>query len=122
MRTPDAEARRWLRWDAAYCGGAGLVMLVLAAPLGRLFHLPGSAVAALGAATIVWALLLLRLTLSADWRPQLRRVATVNAAASIGVAVLAAVAPALAARLLLVAVAVEVAAFAFAQVRVLSRG
>jgi hypothetical protein len=96
-------------------------MLVLAEPIGRLFDVPFAAVVGIGAATLVWAWLLTRLARQGDWRSPLRLVAAANAAASVGVAVLAALAPALAGRVLLLAVAVEVAAFAAIQLRVLVR-
>ena len=55
MTRLEADARRWLRRDAAYCAVAGLIMLVLAEPIGRLFDVPFAAVVGIGAATLVWA-------------------------------------------------------------------
>jgi hypothetical protein len=114
-------ARKWLRLDAFYCVAAGVIALSLSGPLGRFFHVPLAIVAGVGVATVLWAWLLLRLARRRDWRQPLRLVAGANAAASAGVAVLAALAPAVAARLLLIAVAAEVAAFATVQYRMLRR-
>jgi hypothetical protein len=117
----ELRARRWLLLDAVYCGGAGLLALALALPLGHLFHIPFSIVAAAGIATIAWSLILLRLARRPTWREPLRVVAAANAAASVGVAVLVVFAPAVAPRLLLAAVSLEVAAFAVVQARMLRR-
>jgi hypothetical protein len=114
------RARRWLQLDAVYCGGAALIALVLAEPLGRFCHVSTFLVIAIGAVTACWALVLVWLTRAGDVRQPLRLVAMANAGAAIAVAVLAAVEPARAARLLLIAVAIEVAAFAVAQIRVLA--
>jgi hypothetical protein len=114
-------ARRWLRLDAAYCAGAGLIALALAVPVGRLFHIPPWLAAVIGGATLVWAFLLTRLASRRDWRQSIRLVARANAAASLGLLALGIVAPTVAARLLLVAVAIEVGAFAAVQLRTLSR-
>jgi hypothetical protein len=114
-------ARRWLRLDAAYCAGAGLIALALSVPLSRLFHISPFLAAVIGGATLVWALLLARLASGGDWRRSVRLVARANAAASLGLLALGVVAPGVAARLLLVAVAIEVAAFAVVQARTLSR-
>jgi hypothetical protein len=81
------RARRSLLLDSAYCAAAGILALALAAPFGRLFHVPTALPAAIGAATIVWA------------------------------GALAYLAPGTGARLLLAAVAAEVAAFAAVQSR-----
>jgi hypothetical protein len=115
----ELNARRWLRYDAVYCGGAGLVAVLLAVPLSRLFHVPAALIVALGAATAVWAWLLARIGQRDDWRRQVRFVGTANAFASAGVVALAVVAPGTAARVLLGAVAAEVAAFAAVQLRLL---
>ena len=115
-----SRARRWLRLDAVYCGGAAVIAIALAEPLARLLHVSAPVVAAAGAATAAWALLLVALARRSDLRQPLQVVAAANAAASIAVALLAAVEPVRAARLLLVAVAVEVAAFAAVQLRLLA--
>ena len=117
----ERAARRWLRLDAAYCAGAGLAALVLAAPLGRLFHAPATVLMVLGLLTLLWAAALAVMSRAVTPRRPLALVAAANVAASAAVAVLALVAPALAARLLLAAVAVEVAAIAAVQRRVLER-
>ena len=114
------RARTWLQLDAAYCGGAALIALALAEPLGRFFHVSTSLVVAIGAVTACWALVLVWFTRRGDLRRPLRLVAIANAGAAIAVAALAAVEPERAARLLLIAVAIEVAAFAIAQIRLLT--
>lgn len=119
--SPELLARRWLRLDALYCGAAGVIALGACIPLARLFHVPTAAIAAAGAATVVWAWLLARLAQRREWRHPLAVVAAANAGAAATVAALAAVAPALAARLLLAAVCVEVATFAAVQLRTLRR-
>ena len=121
MTTGEARARRWLRLDAVYCAGAGLLALALVVPLGRFFDVPSPVVGAIGVGTIVWALLLLRFSQRTSWREPARLVAAANAAVSAGVAALVALAPAVAPRLLLAAVALEVGAFAVVQARVLRR-
>jgi hypothetical protein len=117
----EALARRLLRLDAVYCAGAGLILVALFLPLGRLFHVPPALLLAAGVATIGWALVVRRLARVPAWRATVARIAAANAAAALGLVVLAALSPALAARLLLAAVAVEVAAFAGGQVAALSR-
>jgi hypothetical protein len=114
------RARRWLQLDAVYCGGAALIALALAEPLGRFFHVSTFLLLAIGAVTACWALVLVGLARTSDLRQPLRLVAVINAGAAIAVGVLAAVEPARAARLLLIAVAIEVAAFAVAQIRLLA--
>lgn len=121
MDRDPLRARRWLRLDAVYCAGAGVIVLALAVPLGRLFHIPPWLAAVIGGATLVWAFLVARLASRGDWRRSVRLVARANAAASLGLLALGVVAPSVAASLLLVAVAVEVAAFAVVQARTLSR-
>ena len=116
---PERQSRRWLRFDAYYCGAAGVVAVGLAGPLGRLFHVPTALIAAIGLATVTWAWLLLRLSRRDEWRQPLQLVAAANVVASVGVGVLAVIAPALAGRLLLAAIAVEVATFAAVQLRLL---
>jgi O-antigen/teichoic acid export membrane protein len=118
----ELAARRYLRIDAVYCAGAGVLALALCLPLARLYGVPPESIAGVGLTTVVWSWLLLRLAGRRDWRPALRLVAAANAAASAAVAVLAGVAPAGAPRLLLIAVAVEVAAFAAVQLRLLRHG
>jgi hypothetical protein len=113
------RARWWLRLDAAYCAGAGLLALGLARPLAELFDVPAAAVAALGAATLGWASLLALLARREAWRAPLLVVGVANALAAAAVAAAAVAAPATAARLLLVAVALEVGAFAAVQLRLL---
>ena len=117
----EVVARRWLRIDSFYCAAAGGLALSLCVPLARLFKIPFEAVVGVGAVTIFWAWLLMRLARRRDWRQPLRWVAAANAAASAGVAILAALAPEVAPRLLLTAVAVEVAVLAAVQVRILRR-
>jgi hypothetical protein len=119
-RVAFRRARRWLQLDAVYCGGAALIALALAEPLGRFFHVSTLLLVAIGAVTACWALVLVGLTRTSDLRQPLRLVAVINAGAAIAVAVLAAVEPARAARLLLIAVAIEVSAFAVAQIRLLA--
>ena len=119
MAAIESRARRWLRLDALYCAGAGMLAMSLAGPLGRLLHVVPALLVAVGAAAVCWAWLLMRLARRPAVRQPLQLVAAANAAASVGVAVLAAVAPAAAGQLLLAAVAVEVAAFAAVQLRVL---
>jgi hypothetical protein len=116
---PRAErrARRSLHVDAWYCGAAGAIAVALASPLGRFFHVPALLVAAVGAATLVWAVLLTRLARAEEWRRQVTAVGAANSLAAIGVLGLTAVAPTPEARLLLAAVALEVGAFALVQLR-----
>jgi hypothetical protein len=114
-------ASRWLRLDAAYCAGAGVIVLTLSVPLGRLFHIPSWLAAAIGCATLVWAFLLTRIASRGDWRQSIRLVARANAAASLGLLALGVAAPSAVASLLLVAVAIEVGAFAVVQTRTLNR-
>jgi hypothetical protein len=97
----------------AYCAAGGVLALALAAPLGRLFHVPLAVLVVVGAGALVWAFVLPRVSLSL--------VAAANAAAALAIAVLAVLAPGTAGRLLLVAVCVEVAAFAAAQARLLAQ-
>jgi hypothetical protein len=111
------DARRWLRLDAWYCGGAAVLALAFARPLASFLRVDAPVVAAAGAVTALWTLVLGRLASRDDLRPAVRVVAAVNAGAALAVALLAAVEPSLGARLLLAAVAVEVAAFAGAQAR-----
>ena len=113
--------RRLLRLDAVYCFAAGVIALVLSVPLGRLLDIPAGVPAAVGLATIVWALLLGRLAIRPDWRGAVARVAAANVVGAAAIGALAVVAPATAGRLLLAAVAVEVAAFAAGQIAVLRR-
>jgi hypothetical protein len=116
------RAQRSLRLDAVYCAVAGILALALAAPLGRLFHVPAVLPVAIGAATVAWAALLAALARRDAWRRPVAVVAGANAATSLAVGALAYAAPAVAGRLLLAAVAVEVAAFAAAQTWILRRG
>src|SRR5215213_9660133 len=101
--------RRLLRLDAAYCAGAGLIALAAFAPLARLLDTPRAVPLAAGAATVVWAAVLLRSADRADWRITVAAVAAANTLAAASIATLSAFAPGTAARLLLAAVAVEVA-------------
>ena len=116
---PPAErrARRSLDLDAWYCGAVGAIAVALAPPLGRFFHVPALLVAAVGVATLVWAVLLTRLARAEEWRRHVTAVGAANSLAAIGVLGLAAVAPVREARLLLAAVAVEIGAFALVQLR-----
>jgi O-antigen/teichoic acid export membrane protein len=117
----ESVARRWLRFDAVYCGAAGVITLALCVPFTRWFEIPLALTAGIGAAVLAWAWLLTRLARRPDWRQPLRLVAGANAVASVGVAGLATLAPDVPARLLLIAVAAEVAAFAAVQLRTLRR-
>src|SRR6266540_3877610 len=117
----EVLGRRLLRLDAIYCTGAGLIALVLFAPLARVLETPRTVPLAAGAATLVWAAALLHLARRGAWRIPVATVAAANAGAALAIAVLAVFAPATAARLLLAAVAVEVAAFAAGQVAALRR-
>jgi hypothetical protein len=121
MDRQSFRARRWLRLDALYCAGAGVLIIALCVPLGRLFHVVPALAAALGASTLVWAALLGRLAARPDWRRPTSLVAGANVAASLGLLALAISAPTSLARLLLLAVTAEVATFAVAQLRTLSR-
>ena len=113
------RARRWLRLDALYCAGAGLIVLALCVPLGRLFHVPPALAAALGLGTLVWAILLAWLARSRDWRRSTSLVAGANVAGALALVALGVAAPTTLARVLLIAVAAEVATFAIAQARTL---
>jgi hypothetical protein len=95
-----------------YCAVGGVLALALAAPLGRLFHVPLAVLVVVGAGALAWAFVLPRVALPL--------VAAANAAAALAIGVLALLAPDTAGRLLLVAVCVEVAAFAAAQARLLA--
>jgi hypothetical protein len=113
------RASRWLRLDALYCAGGGLIVLALCVPLGRLFHVPPALAATVGLGTLAWAVLLARLARRRDWRRSTRLVAGANVAGSFGLVALAMAAPTTLARVLLLAVAAEVATFAIAQARTL---
>jgi hypothetical protein len=93
VSSTELLARRWLRLDAFYCAAAGVIALLLSGPLARLFDIPLAIVAGIGAAAVVWAWFLMRLARLQNWRQPLRLVAAANAAASMGVGVLAAFAP-----------------------------
>ena len=111
------HARRTLLLDAAYCAAAGILALALAAPFGRLFHVPAALRAVIGAVTIVWAALLAVVARREGWRLPTAMVAAANAVAALGVGALAYLAPGTGARALLPAVAAEVAGFAALQGR-----
>jgi hypothetical protein len=113
--------RRLLRLDAGYCAGAGLISIGLFAPLARLLDAPTGAPLAAGAATLAWAIVLMRLARRADWRPSVAGVAAANALAATAIGAVALFTPATGGRLLLAAVAVEVAGFAVGQAASLRR-
>ena len=113
--------RRLLRLDALYCAGAGLVAVLLFAPLADLLHAPPPVLLVAGVATLGWAVFVHRLATRPGWRAPVAAVAVANAAAAAAIVALAVGAPATAARVLLVAVAVEVAAFAAGQFAALRR-
>jgi hypothetical protein len=115
----QSRARRWLRLDAGYCGAGGVLAVVLASPLSRLFHVPAALIVTIGVSAVIWACVLVVLARRGRWRRPLTAVSRANAAASAAMAALAAFAPEPAARALLAAVAVEVAAFAAIQLRLL---
>lgn len=117
----EVLARRWLRLDAVYCGGAGVIALAACMPLAQLFHVPAALVAGAGAVTLAWASMLTRLAQRPDWRQPLAAVTAANGLAAAGIAALATITPTLAGRLLLAAVALEVAAFALIQLQTLRR-
>jgi hypothetical protein len=117
----EALGRKLLRLDALYCAGAGLIALVLSAPLADLFGIPRLLLVVAGIATLAWATLLRRLAGSLEWRAPVAIVAVANVAAAGAIAVLAVVGHATAARLLLAAVAIEVCAFGAGQVAALRR-
>jgi hypothetical protein len=119
--TGEALGRRLLRLDALYCAAAGVIAIALFAPLAELLHTPPAIPAVAGAATLVWATVVLGLARRPAWRPPVAAVAVANGLAAAGLAVLAVVSPALAGRLLLAAVAAEVGAFAVGQVVALRR-
>ena len=120
--TGEALGRRLLRLDALYCAGAGLIALLLFAPLAELFRIPPVLLVGAGVATLAWATLLDRIAQRIDWRRPVAIVAAANVAAALAIAALAVVAPATAARVLLAAVSIEVASFAAGQVVALRRG
>jgi hypothetical protein len=101
--------------DAVYCGAAGVLAVVLAAPLGKLFEIPTAVLWVAGVATVGWALLLAVLARREQWWSPLLLVGAANTLAAAAIAVSALVVAAPGARLLLVAVAVEVAGFAAVQ-------
>jgi uncharacterized membrane protein len=113
--------RRLLRFDAAYCLGAGVIAVGLCVPLARLYDTPSWIPAAAGAPTVAWALLLRTSAARPDWRRVVGAVAGANVLAAAALAGLALVAPGIAGRLLLLAVAVEVAAFGAGQLLTLRR-
>ena len=117
----EALGRRLLRLDALYCAGAGLIALILFAPLAELFDVPAALLVATGIATLAWATLLYRLARRVEWRAPVTVVAVANVAAALAIAVLAVVGRTTAARLLLAAVAIEVCAFAAGQAAALRR-
>jgi hypothetical protein len=119
--TGEQLRRRLLRFDAAYCAGAGAIAVALCVPLARLFHLPVAIPAAAGAATILWALVLLRLARGGARRGVVATVAGANVVAAGALVALAVAAPVLAGQLLLAAVAVEVAGFGTGQILALRR-
>jgi len=114
-------ARRLLRLDAFYCAGAGLIAVLLFAPLATLLDTPPAVPAVAGIATVGWAGLVHRLAARPSWRSPVAAVAAANVVGAAAIAALAILAPATAARVLLGAVAVEVAAFAVAQLVALRR-
>ena len=119
--TGEALGRRLLRLDALYCAGAGLIALLLVAPLAELFGIPPALLVGAGVATLAWAAVLNRIAQRIDWRRPVAIVAAANVGAALAIAALALVAPAAAARVLLAAVAVEVAAFGVGQIAALRR-
>ena len=92
-----------------------MIALALLGPLSRLLRVPEAALAAVGALTLAWAYVVVRLARRVDWRRPVAAVAAANVGAAGAIAAVAAISPTLGARLLLGAVAVEVAAFAAAQ-------
>ena len=117
----ETLGRRLLRLDAGYCAGAGVIALALHGPLARLFDAPSAVLVALGAATVLWALLVVHLARLATWRRAVASVAGANVVGAAVLGVLAGAAPATAAKVLLAAVALEVTAFAAAQAVALRR-
>ena len=117
----EVLGRRLLRLDAAYCAVAGLLAVVLFAPLADLFDAPRLVPAAAGAATVAWAVVLHRLARRSDWRQPVAAVAAANTVGAGGLAVLALIASTIAGAVLLALVAVEVALFAVGQLAALKR-
>jgi hypothetical protein len=119
----DAEhlGRTSLALDAAYCAGAGAILVAAGSPLGRVLGVPASVVRSAGLATGAWAGIVARLAGRPEWRPSVGAVATANVIATGGLAVLGVLTPRKAARTALVAVATEVGAFAVSQVIALRR-
>ena len=119
--TGETLGRRSLALDAVYCAVAGLIAIVAFDPLAELLGAPEALFVAVGAATMVWSLVVHRLARVADWRRPVVAVAAANVVAALGVAALALFTPRLAGQLLLAAVAIEVAAFAASQLVALRR-
>ena len=53
----EALGRRLLRLDALYCAGAGLIALILFAPLAELFDVPSVLLVATAVATLALSLI-----------------------------------------------------------------
>jgi hypothetical protein len=124
MITPvprQPHASLLVRLDAAYCAGAGLLVVLLAAPLHGTFGVSSAVMRAVGVASIAWAGVIGVL----DRRAERRRVLALLAAANgLGAALLGAgtaLAAAVTAQVLLALTAVEVGGFAAAQLVSLRR-
>ncbi len=108
-------ARASLALDAIYCLISGALLVILRARVGGLLRLPGTLIAAAGAATVGWAMVVLGQTVRIDWRTGIKQVLGVNALVSILLAIAAALHPARGARLLLAFISLDVMSLAVVQ-------
>ena len=104
-----------LALDVIYCLLTGALLVVFRARVGGLLRLPGPLVAAVGGATIGWAVIVLGQTVRMDWRRGVKQVLAANVAGSIALAVVSAFHPVRGARALLAFIALDVMALAGAQ-------
>ena len=110
--TPEDLARQSLSTDAAFCTASGTAMVALSPFLGPWLGLPKTGVAVTGAATGMWGGWVLLAAGAPHWRTPTKVVATVNTAATVALATLAAGRPTKAGRIAVGLVATDVAALA----------
>lgn len=107
--------------DAAYCLITGLLLLVFRERVGGLLRLPWLLIAAIGGATAAWGVVAIGQTVRIDWRRGIKQMLTVNAIASVLLALAAALYPARGARVLLAFISLDVMAIAATQAVSLAR-
>ncbi|MFG1922507.1 hypothetical protein [Cryptosporangium sp. NPDC048952] len=101
-----------LRMDAVYCAVAAVILVVFAGPVGGTLGVPVAVPLVAAAVTLVWAGLLVVLSVVQRLRAAVRFVMVVNVVAVAALSGLAFSRPVDALSLLVLAVAVEVGAFA----------